>query len=653
VPAASMNCPKHDDSLSLYCETCQELICRECTIRIHRDHTYDTVEASYHKYRHIVSSALADVDKKKDDVKIKVEALKEKSEEIREQGKLVKDEIHLMAEEMIKAIRESEKRLMNEVNFATDGKLLVVSSQIKSAELSLDSLNGCSDYVKQGLEMDDHQVFLLSKQEIIDEMSHVSGVVKAEDYNSIEKSDIQFFKTNIKQILIGDVAYTNALHQCKVKSIDSHQVIQTNESFSFPLTINHGSSLLILPLSSLSCSVTCISAKLIKTTVTSTDNQGVFKIHCTPVIRGMHLVRVRVNGIQLENASINVLYDPRFDASMTPIHIVDGFVGPFGVAISNDRNIIVSENGSHRITVLDTKALDKFHFDEVQYDKNGHLKSSWNYVSEFSEASTKKCPNCQINISHESRCMRVTCDQCNFEFCWLCLYQWEYSCQIAHWFIENTNKTVEFSYPRGIAITPDNCILVTDNNKICKINMEGNLLATFGQRGNKVFDFDTPNGIAISPTGQIYVADMYNHRIQVLNSDLTFSFSFGSSEQLHYPVSVAIDEQGVVYVNEWSNNRIHKFTAGGDFISQFGVTGSRQGQLFLPRGMAINNNFLYVVEKGNNRVSVFSTDGELIRCFGSCGSNKDQFDSPRGITFDSEGRLYICDSGNNRIVVYC
>ena len=38
----------------------------------------------------------------------------------------------------------------------------------------------------------------------------------------------------------------------------------------------------------------------------------------------------------------------------------------------------------------------------------------------------------------------------------------------------------------------------------------------------------TPAGIAISPiTGQVYIADSGNHRIQVLNPDLTFSHSFG------------------------------------------------------------------------------------------------------------------------------
>ena len=86
-------------------------------------------------------------------------------------------------------------------------------------------------------------------------------------------------------------------------------------------------------------------------------------------------------------------------------------------------------------------------------------------------------------------------------------------------------KSLKFS-SRGVAITPDNFILVTDNHKIQKLTMDGKLIASVGKKGSKPLQFNVPSGIAISPTtGQIYVADWGNHRIQVLNLDLAFSYS--------------------------------------------------------------------------------------------------------------------------------
>ena len=93
---------------------------------------------------------------------------------------------------------------------------------------------------------------------------------------------------------------------------------------------------------------------------------------------------------------------------------------------------------------------------------------------------------------------------------------------------EGGSGDVEFSSPRGVAITPDNFILVSDNHRIQKISMDGDCVASVGGRGSGRRQFNNPDGIAISPiTGQVYIADCDNHRIQVLNPDLTFSRSFG------------------------------------------------------------------------------------------------------------------------------
>ena len=61
----------------------------------------------------------------------------------------------------------------------------------------------------------------------------------------------------------------------------------------------------------------------------------------------------------------------------------------------------------------------------------------------------------------------------------------------------------------------------------------------------------------------MYVADYGNHRIQVLNSNLTYSSSFGGRGsnncegrrrgELKEPVGIAIDSHDVVYIGEEGN----------------------------------------------------------------------------------------------------
>ena len=35
--------------------------------------------------------------------------------------------------------------------------------------------------------------------------------------------------------------------------------------------------------------------------------------------------------------------------------------------------------------------------------------------------NTKPCPGCKGPIEKNSGCMHMTCSQCKFEFCWLCM----------------------------------------------------------------------------------------------------------------------------------------------------------------------------------------------------------------------------------------
>ena len=219
---------------------------------------------------------------------------------------------------------------------------------------------------------------------------------------------------------------------------------------------------------------------------------------------------------------------------------------------------------------------------------------------------------------------------------------------------EGKRYIVKMSIPAGVIVTPDNSILVSNSSthKIIKISLSGEEVASVGKKGNGLSEFNTPDGIAISSiTGQVYIADCVNHRIQVLNPDLTFSHSFGkkgsANGQFQVPGDIAIDSQGLVYVTDLCNNRIQKFSPNGWYISQFGSKGTSRGELNFPIGITFDaTGLVYVSEYRNHRISIFSRDGTFVNIF------KDEFCFPIGITFDNEGYFYVCDSGNNQIKVY-
>ena len=108
---------------------------------------------------------------------------------------------------------------------------------------------------------------------------------------------------------------------------------------------------------------------------------------------------------------------------------------------------------------------------------------------------------------------------------------------------------------------------------------------------------------------------------------------------------VTLDSKGFVYVADYNNHRIQKFTSEG-------TKGSKPGQLNCPLGITVDDNdLLYVTEEGNHRVSIFTTSGEFIHCFGEYGNKEGQLNKPSKLV-NKYGYLYVCDYGNNRLVVY-
>ncbi len=61
---------------------------------------------------------------------------------------------------------------------------------------------------------------------------------------------------------------------------------------------------------------------------------------------------------------------------------------------------------------------------------------------------------------------------------------------------------------------------------------------------------------------------------------------------------------------------------------------------------------IYVVDSGNDRVAIFDKSGKYLSGFGGSGKRPGQFDGPVGIAIDDNERLFVADKGNNRIQIF-
>uniref|UniRef100_A0A1X7SYF7 Uncharacterized protein n=3 Tax=Amphimedon queenslandica TaxID=400682 RepID=A0A1X7SYF7_AMPQE len=462
---ATLTCsvPDHDEPLKYYCDTCDESICRDCIMLAHKDHKYNLIADSFTKHKEALEKSLNPVKGKIEALKKVLSTLAEREGEIRERGEGVLEEIHEMVEEMINVLHRSRKNLTEQAKRVTDAKLMVLSEQMKSAEMSLSVLEDVEGYVEQSLKTGSPQQVLRSKKQMMERMSELTEGIIVEELHPKEKADFVLSK-DIKSLHhIGDiVTYSStALQQCRVKKVGYFERLPKEKIFLFSLSMEApDSSVLCVPLSSLRCSLVPVdkSDESIQTTVTTTSTDpGVYRIQCKPSTSGTHTVKVQVYDVHLEDISLVIPINPYLD-NITPVRTITELKHPWGVAVTDDNHVIITENSGNCVIILDREGKK--------------VKSLGG---------------------------------------------------------EGGSGNVKFSNPRGIAITPDKFILVSDNHRIQKINMDGYLIASVGEEGSGPLQYSFPCGVAVSPkTGQVYIADKFNHRIQVLNPDLTFSHSFGS-----------------------------------------------------------------------------------------------------------------------------
>jgi sugar lactone lactonase YvrE len=109
---------------------------------------------------------------------------------------------------------------------------------------------------------------------------------------------------------------------------------------------------------------------------------------------------------------------------------------------------------------------------------------------------------------------------------------------------------------------------------------------------------------------------------------------------------------------EPKGHQIFKFDRNGKLLMTLGKAGGGKEPdfFFMPNDVVVAPNGDIIVSEGhggeNSRLLRLDKTGKLIRSFGKKGSGKDEFDQPHALAYDSRGRLFVGDRGNNRILIY-
>ena len=114
---------------------------------------------------------------------------------------------------------------------------------------------------------------------------------------------------------------------------------------------------------------------------------------------------------------------------------------------------------------------------------------------------------------------------------------------------------------------------------------------------------------------------------------------------LREPRGAAVDDLGRIWIADFGNSRIRIFDADGGALGGWGGRGSGKFGLREVCGVAVKGDALYLADTWNGRVLAFTTAGV------PRGSAAELY-GPRGVTVATDGRVWVTDTGNHRVVSY-
>ncbi len=227
------------------------------------------------------------------------------------------------------------------------------------------------------------------------------------------------------------------------------------------------------------------------------------------------------------------------------------------------------------------------------------------------------------------------------------------------------DDTRVFHEPRQVAVGPDAIVNVIDtvHHRFVRFDGSGHIVGMCGDRaveGAQLGEFNWPRGIAVDlATGEIWVADTKQNRIQVVRPDCTGlvfigDFSGGSGpNQLSWPYGVAIRQADrIAFVTDTENHRIKSFdVATRTQLAIYGSRGSGWAQFRRPAGIAVSpvDRHIFVADSENHRIKELASPDGVI--FTTVRNISKGFNHPEGVAVDAQGRIYVADSGNDRVVI--
>ena len=225
------------------------------------------------------------------------------------------------------------------------------------------------------------------------------------------------------------------------------------------------------------------------------------------------------------------------------------------------------------------------------------------------------------------------------------------------------------SLPSGIAVSPITGQLFVCNtgcDNVLVFDRQGECVAVWGRRGSDDSCLSGPMAVGMGWDEAVcYVCDTGNSRVQVMDVRGSLRESWADQDHRSQPVAITVSPHTHrLYIADQQLRCIQVYTSTGDHLSVVQVA---ERDCIRIGGIAVSGSgssggdsdtgvdqLLWVSNCQYHRIECYDVNtGLFLRSIGSKGAKLGQLFTPRGLAVDVvHGLLYVCDSENHRVVVW-
>ena len=580
VPAGeSYHCQEHQaQALDLYCETCQQLVCRDCIIANCQPggHRHGYVSKVTPAHREAVLKTLEPAELLSSQIAALCKQASSTKSQIVEQGASLSQEINRSIDVLISILEQQRQALLQRTEEITRSKVAAISAQEGQLRAANDELTEIVESTKRAVEHDSDKEFLLHKQKTVRK-------IKAATEKWIDTAQEPCID---EPIAVGVTSPPQLTALCKnscivcCKTADPARCTMSTETlceaetgklctFTVRLADYQGH------LCTEEQIVTAEFRRLRDGCVTSTEamakraNDYIFLIQ--PETRGRHELSVKVNGTHISNSPFPMFVRKPPKHLHAPENEILGLRAPTAMTCKDGKIYICEHQEDGAVVTLDFKFNRIASIQGLNRPAEIAIHQSNIYVSTFGDFKLYK-------FSIDGRYVKSVGGR--------------------------GDAPGVFGLPNGIRGRHYQ-IFVCDTgcHRIQVFDTDLHLLKVIGKKGNGRVEFNKPHDLDFDSTGNMYVLDSANNRIQVLSPNGKYVRTIGKKGrdlgELDYPICIEVIGE-LLYVTDMFTNRVSVFHTSGELCTTFG-----EGYLSRPEGLAIDEDGFVYVSCSRSKVLVF------------------------------------------------